>query len=283
MKLLYMPELPEVETLRRELERALVGRVIKSIKILWSKIILPLTPTGFRRKIRGQKITAITRRAKIIFLDLENHLTLAVHLKMTGQLVFQSLQSQGSTSGEFKHTRAILSFTDDSRLYFNDLRKFGWLRLVSAKDKQIMTEKHGLEPLSPEFTLTNFIRALTRYPNRKLKPALLDQTLIAGLGNIYADESCLAAGLRPMRRVKTLTDQEIKKLHRVIKQVLKLALAKGGTSSRNYVRSDGLPGGFFSYLKVYGRGGRPCRHCRTPIVKIKLAGRGAHYCPKCQK
>ncbi|MBI2098006.1 MAG: DNA-formamidopyrimidine glycosylase [Candidatus Vogelbacteria bacterium] len=290
-----MPELPEVETLRRELERALVGRVIKSVKIFWSKTVQPFTPTIFAKQLKNVRVTSIERTAKILFLNLSNGKTLAIHLKMTGQLVFQS---QGSTLGDFKvepliagghpedpkkYTRAVFEFNGRAKLYFNDLRKFGWLRLVSAKDKQIMTEKYGLEPLSPEFTLANFTRALTRYPNRKLKLTLLDQTLIAGLGNIYADESCFAAGLRPRRRVKTLTDKEIKKLHRAIKQILKLALAKGGTSSRNYVRSDGSPGDFFSYLKAYGRSGQPCRRCLTPIAKIKLAGRGAHFCKNCQR
>lgn len=288
-----MPELPEVETLRRELNRVLVNQTIKSGKILWPGSVKPLSLKQFLKKIIGQKIVRVERRAKILFLNFTGGGALAIHLKMTGQLVYRPSTSYllqanklivgGHPEDPTKHTRAIFNFTDDSRLYFNDLRKFGWLKILPAGEVRQIHEQHGLEPLSANFTLKNFTAALKRYPNRRLKQTLLDQTLIAGLGNIYADESCFAAGLRPARRIKTLTSDEIKKLHQAIKNILRRAIKKGGTSARNYVRSDGSRGGFFPLLKVYGHGGRPCRRCQTPIAKIKLAGRGTHFCSKCQR
>jgi len=283
-----MPELPEVETLRRELERALVGRVFRSVKVSWPKTITPLTVTEFSRRLKNQKIESVERRAKILFLDLTNGESLAIHLKMTGQLIFQPGHGKIIGGGQpqsnpFQYTRVVFNFTDDSRLFFNDLRKFGWLRLLPAQDKKILAARHGIEPLSPKFNLKTLAAILQRYPERKLKQILLDQTLIAGLGNIYVDESCFAARLRPARRLKTLRLAEIEKLRRAIKKILRLAVAKGGTSARDYRRSDGSRGGFVPYLKVYGHGGQPCRKCGRPIKKIRLAGRGTHFCSRCQK
>ncbi|MFH1170653.1 MAG: DNA-formamidopyrimidine glycosylase, partial [Candidatus Vogelbacteria bacterium] len=182
-----------------------------------------------------------------------------------------------------KHTRIIFNFADGGQLYFNDLRKFGWLKILSADHKTRLENRHGVEPLSPKFDLETFKTILKRHPNRRLKQTLLDQTLIAGLGNIYADESCFASRIKPARKIKTLSTPEIKKLYRAIKMILKLAIKKGGTSARDYVRSDGSLGNFVPHLKVYGRGGQPCKKCRTLITKIKLAGRGTHFCPQCQK
>ncbi len=290
-----MPELPEVETLRRELARILIGKTFQSGKIFWSGTIKPLSPKQFLDKVVGQKIKKVERRAKVLLFELEeNHL--AIHLKMTGQLIYVPKHGQMISGGHpqqnaFNYTRVIFNLDDGSKLFFNDLRKFGWVRILSADHKKILLEKHGVEPLSPQFTLEKFLEIIKRYPNRRLKQTLLDQSLIAGLGNIYVDESCSTAGLRPARPVKTLTDLELKKLYCAIKKILKLSIKKGGTSSKNYVRSDGSRGGFATCLKVYGRGGEPCKRCspsfgktdRPLIQKIKLAGRGTHYCPKCQK
>jgi len=286
-----MPELPEVETLKRELAVALAGKVIKSVKIFSPETITPLTAAVFNRRLKGQRIESVARRAKILFFNLFGGETLAVHLKLTGQLIFMPHHQQGSTLRVlkvepfkfFKYTRAILNFTDGSQLYFNDLRKFGWLRLLSAKHKQELNERHGLEPLASDFTLKNFTTQLLHYPNRRLKQTLLDQTLVAGLGNIYTDESCFASRVRPTRQIKTLTPGEIKKLYSSIKKILRLAIKKGGTSAKDYVRSDGTAGDFVPHLKVYGRGQLSCKNCGMTIVKIKLAGRGTHFCPKCQK
>ncbi len=282
-----MPELPEVETIRRELERVLVGRRIKSGEVLWTGTIKPLSSKQFLNKVVGQKIKKVERRAKVLLIELEdNHL--GIHLKMTGQLIYQpkrgAMIAGGHPQGNpFNYTRVNFDLDDGSKLYFNDLRKFGWLKILSAGHKKILLEKHGIEPLSPEFTFKKFLELIRRYPNRRLKQTLLDQTLIAGLGNIYVDESCFASHVRPMRRVKSLIPSELKKLYGAIKKILTLSISKGGTSSKNYVRSDGSKGGFVAYLKVYGRGGEKCKKCRTPIIKTKLAGRGTHFCPKCQQ
>ena len=290
-----MPELPEVETIRRELERVLVGQRIESGEILWPGTIKPLSPKQFLKQIVGQKIRQVERRAKVLLIELgDNHL--GIHLKMTGQLVYKPQDSTLKPSkveslitwwhpqpNLFQHTRAIFTLNDGSKLYFNDLRKFGWLKLWSSETKEAWLARFGREPLSPQFNLKTLATIFQCYPDRQLKQILLDQTLIAGLGNIYVDESCFAARLRPARRLKTLQSSEIKKLHWAVKKILKLAIAKGGTSARDYRRSDGSRGGFVPHLKVYGRGGRPCKICRTPITKIKLAGRGTHFCPRCQR
>jgi len=281
-----MPELPEVETLRLELAPVLINARFKSVQVSWPKSVRPLSGARFARVLQGRRIIGLERQAKVLLFKLDNSETLAIHLKMTGQLIYVGSEKTingGHPEDLAKYTRVVFSFADGSILKFNDLRKFGWLKILDTADYQVLTAKHGLEPLSSEFSFENFMRALKRYPNRKLKAALLDQTLIAGLGNIYADESCFAADLLPTRQVKTLKPAELKKLHAAIKRILKLAVAKGGTSVRDYRRSDGNPGGFTRLLKVYGRAGTRCEKCHTPIVKIKLASRGTHYCPKCQR
>lgn len=291
-----MPELPEVETLRRELAKVLPGREIKSVSVLTPKTVSPLSVRQFTSRLRGQKIISVERRAKILLISFQpGRLVLAIHLKMTGQLVFSP---QGSTlkpakveplivgghpEDPKKYTRAIISFVDGSELRFNDLRRFGWLRLLESKAVANLHKHHGLEPLSSDFTIQTLRAIFNQYPKRILKALLLDQTLIAGLGNIYVDESCFAARIKPDRRVATLTPAEKLKLYRVIRSILTLAIKHGGTSARDYRRSDGSRGGFAAYLKVYGRAGQPCKNCRTLIVKIKLTGRGTHYCPRCQR
>lgn len=276
-----MPELPEVETLKRELA-IIVGKKFK-------------TASAFASQLKNKKITSITRRAKILIITLDDNQQLLVHLKMTGQLIFQP--KTGDKKGKlvigghpeknpFKYTRAEFTFTDGGKLYFNDLRKFGWLKLLEPDHANQILDKHGIEPLSKLFTFRTFQSLLQKYPNRKIKQFLLDQTLIAGLGNIYVDEACFLAGIRPTRIVSTLNSQEQKNLHAGIIRVLKLSISKKGTSARNYVRSDGTRGGFVPHLNVYGRKGEECKRCQSKnilIKKIKLVGRGTHFCEKCQK
>ncbi|MCC6290640.1 DNA-formamidopyrimidine glycosylase [Candidatus Nomurabacteria bacterium] len=270
-----MPELPEVETLRRELA-IIAGKRIKST-------------TVFSRQLENKKILGLDRRAKILIITLSDKRKLLIHLKMTGQLIFVPKKGQVILGGHpqenpFKYTRAIFEFTDKSKLYFNDLRKFGWIKLLNESETENILNKHGVEPLSRDFTLSHFQSLLKKYPNRKIKQFLLDQSLIAGLGNIYVDESCFSAKILPTRIVKSLTPVERKNLHSGIVKILKLSVSKKGTSAKNYVRSDGTKGGFVPYLKVYGRKGEGCKRCKkTAITKIKLAGRGTHFCKNCQK
>lgn len=286
-----MPELPEVETLKRELEKGLVGQVINHIQILWPKTVQPETKTSFSKIITDKKIVKLERRAKILLIHLDKESSLAVHLKMTGQLILVPKAGKiilgGHPTTDIQtpgpHTRVIFTFQGGDKLYFNDLRKFGWIKILDEKLKKYINHELGLEPLSKTFTMVKWKNILKKYPRRTIKQTLLDQKLIAGIGNIYADEAVHLSYVLPVRKIQTLTEKEIKNLHKNIVAVLKLSIQKKGTSSKNYVRSDGSRGGFMPYLMVYGRNDQACKSCGTKIVKIKHAGRGTHYCPKCQK
>lgn len=286
-----MPELPEVETIKRELNRKLAGKTISDIEILWHKAVSPTLPKKFQQLVIGKKILKLDRRAKMLFIHLSNNVSLAIHLKMTGQLIFVPQKGKLISGGHptedvqtpGRHTRLILNFKGGDTLYFNDLRKFGWVRILDEKLKKYIQTEVGLEPLEKGFTLKSFSNILERFPNRTVKQVLLDQKLIAGIGNIYADEAAHLSGVLPMRKIKDLKDKEIVDLQKNIIDVLKLSIQKKGTSSKNYRRSNGEMGGFRPYLKVYGRKGLACKKCGTRIEKNKHAGRGTHYCPKCQK
>lgn len=286
-----MPELPEVETIKRELDKELRGKIISGVEILWPKTVAPTLPKDFTKKVIGKKVISLDRRAKMLFIHLSNNTDLLIHLKMTGQLIFVPknghIISGGHPTNDVQtpgqHTRLIFYFKDGDTLYFNDLRKFGWVRIFDDKLKKYILEEFGPEPLSKDFSLTKFNEILNKYHNRTVKQVLLDQKLIAGIGNIYADESAYLSHILPMRKVKTLTNKEMTDLHKNIIAVLKLSIQKKGTSSRNYLRSNGEKGGFVPHLMVYGRHNEKCKKCGTLIKKIKHAGRGTHYCPICQK
>jgi formamidopyrimidine-DNA glycosylase len=286
-----MPELPEVETIKRELAKKLTGKIISGVDILWNKTVAPTLPSYFTKLIVDKKVISLERRAKMLLIHLSGKISLAIHLKMTGQLIFVPQKGQIISGGHptndvqtpGRHTRLIFHFKDKSNLYFNDLRKFGWVRILDEKLKKYLKNDVGIEPLSPTFTVVNFKKILKKYPNRTVKQILLDQKLIAGIGNIYADESAFLSHVLPMRKAKTLTENEITDLHKNIITVLQLSIQKKGTTSKNYLRSNGKKGGFVPYLMVYGRNKEICKKCNTLIEKIKHAGRGTHYCPTCQK
>jgi len=299
-----MPELPEVETLRRELASAVKGKTIKSVKVKVPKMVKPLTPAKFAQQVKNKKILGINRKAKVLIFELSGGLFLLIHLKLTGQLIsapkkLQAIPTTVGTSYKLvvgghsqkggvdnlpnKFTHIIFNFTDGSILYFNDLRKFGWARLVDDLGVAEIIEKHGPEPLTKDFNLAYFLSILERYQNRKIKQVLLDQKLIGGLGNIYCDEACFCAKILPARIVKKIKPGGTKKLFACINQVIKFAIAKKGTSANTYVQLDGRPGGMVPYLKVYGRKGEKCKRCRGVIERIKLNGRGTHFCKTCQK
>jgi len=286
-----MPELPEVETIKRELDKILCGKIISGVEILWPKTVSPTTVINFTKIITGKKIINLERRAKMLLIHLDNKISLIIHLKMTGQLIFVpksgEIISGGHPTNDIqtpgRHTRLIFHFKDKSNLYFNDLRKFGWVKILDEKLKKYIDIEIGIEPLSKNFTLNIFKKILEKYPNKTVKQILLDQHLIVGIGNIYADESAFLSRILPMQKVNTLSEKEMTNLHKNIITVLKLSILKKGTSSKNYLRSNGQKGGFVPYLMVYGRKGETCKRCGTKIVKTKHAGRGTHYCPKCQK
>lgn len=291
-----MPELPEVETIRRDLI-ALIGRKITALNIINPKTASH-SAAFFVSSLVGKKLIKIERRGKLLILVFSGDLFLLIHLKMTGQLIYQSKNKkivgghslaagsyEKSVGGKLpnKHTRAVFYFSGGGELFFNDLRKFGYLKLVDKKElEKILASNYGPEPLTPEFTILQLAKVLK---NRKInvKAVLLNQKLIAGLGNIYVDESLFAAGIRPTRPASGVKPKEIKRLFEEINKLIKRAIAYRGTTFSNYVDSKGQKGNFSRFLKVYGRVGKPCLVCKMPIIKIKIAGRGTHYCPNCQK
>ncbi|MFA6306877.1 MAG: bifunctional DNA-formamidopyrimidine glycosylase/DNA-(apurinic or apyrimidinic site) lyase [Patescibacteria group bacterium] len=284
-----MPELPEVETIVRDLNRGLKNKKIIGIESLDHKVFQ--LSGGKIKEAVGKKIKAVKRRAKMIIIDL-GELSLIVHLKMTGQLVYK-IKTKIIAGGHpilnqaqelpNKFTRVIFRFNDKSALYFNDVRRFGWIKLVSLGELKSIGRSLGVEPLSPKFTLKYFKQVLTHKRKTTIKQFLLDQKYIAGIGNIYADEALFAARLKPVRRVETLRPDEIKKLWLMIPKILRYAIKYRGTSFNDYVDARGQAGNFVKYLQVYGRAGEKCRNCGGIVRKMKLGGRGTHWCDRCQK
>lgn len=272
-----MPELPEVETVVRDLRPHLIGRTIVDAQVRWRKTIALPSAREFERTIRGCKIVAITRRAKYLVIHLnasKQKRFLLIHLRMTGGFHLDSPQTPRD-----KHMHVILKLSDGYELRFRDTRKFGRMWLVD--DPQTVLAKLGPEPL--EISARAFH---TLFEKRRgyLKPLLLDQTFLAGIGNIYADESLWYARLHPLRRAESLTRTERGRLYRAIRHVLTRAIAVGGTSiDVMYKRVNGMSGGFQDSLRAFDREERPCRRCGTPIVKTIVGQRGTHYCPTCQK
>jgi formamidopyrimidine-DNA glycosylase len=286
-----MPELPEVETVRRGLQTLITGRIIKAASHDTPKSF-PNTPADIQQFLIGATITEVRRRAKVLLIDLSTKYSLVIHLKMTGQLVFRGEAVFGaghpndSLIGELpdRSTRATLTFTDDSHLYFNDQRKFGWMKLLPTLEVPNIDfmKKVGPEPLEKDFSATDFAERFTRRARTSIKAALLDQTVVAGVGNIYADESLWGAKIHPKRLVGGVTRTEFDKLYTELRGVMNLAIAKGGSTDKNYVNAEGKRGSYMDFARVFRREGLPCPRCGTTIIKFKAAGRGTHICPVCQ-
>jgi formamidopyrimidine-DNA glycosylase len=286
-----MPELPEVETVRRGLQSLIVGLKIKDVSHDTPKSF-PNATADAQAFLIGSSITEVRRRAKVLLIDLSSGYTLVIHLKMTGQLVFRGEAVFGaghpsdSLIGELpdRSTRVTLTFTDDSHLYFNDQRKFGWMKLLPTLEVPNIDfmKKVGPEPLEAAFTAGEFSERFKRRSKTSIKAALLDQTVIAGVGNIYADESLWGAKIHPKRLVNTITDAEFKKLYLELRSVMNLAIEKGGSTDKNYVNAEGKRGSYMDFARVFRREGKPCPRCGTTIIKFKAAGRGTHICPHCQ-
>lgn len=287
-----MPELPEVETVRRGLEKLIVGKTVKSITHDTEKSF-PNDPAVVSQFAVGTTILSVKRRAKVLLIELSSDYTLMVHLKMTGQMVFVGAERFGaghpndSLVGILpdKSTRVIIEFSDSSTLYFNDQRKFGWMKLLPNHmvSNDSFMQKVGPEPLDLSFTDTLFASRIRKRANTTIKAALLDQTVLAGVGNIYADESLWGAKIHPSSIVKYVPDQALKMLHHELLAVLNLAIEKGGSTDRNYVNAEGKRGSYIDFARVFRRQGNPCSRCQTIIEKARVAGRGTHYCPTCQK
>lgn len=286
-----MPELPEVETVRRGLSNLIIGKVIRKETHDTNKGF-PNTPSDIRQFLLGASVTDVRRRAKVLMIDLSTGYSLLVHLKMTGQLVFvgETRFGAGHPNDSLvnqlpdKSTRVTLQFEDGSNLFFNDQRKFGWMRLLPTTEIENtpFMQKVGPEPLSAEFTVEDFAQRLARRPKTNIKAALLDQSVIAGIGNIYADESLWGARIHPTRLVSSLTPQEIALLYTEMRDVMNLAIQKGGSSNSTYVTAEGKKGSYMDFARVFRREGLACPRCGSIIEKSRVAGRGTHTCPVCQ-
>ncbi len=286
-----MPELPEVETVKRGLEKLLVGKTIAKTWHDWPKSF-PNAKSDVDEFVIGATVIAIQRRAKVLLIELSTNHTLVTHLKMTGQLVYRGTTSFGaghpndSLIGQLpdKSTRVIVEFSDASKLYFNDQRKFGWMKLFATLEVPEIDfmKRVGPEPLEDDFTAKQFSERFKRRANTSIKAALLDQTVVAGVGNIYADESLWGAQIDPRRKVASISKEEFTKLYEELRAVMNLAIEKGGSTDRNYVNAEGKRGSYMDFARVFRRDGLACPRCGNTISKIRHAGRGTHLCETCQ-
>jgi len=286
-----MPELPEVETVRRGLANLIIGKVVVG-EVHDTEKGFPNTPQDVRQFLIGASVTDVRRRAKVLIIDLSTDYSLLIHLKMTGQLVFVGETRFGaghpndSLINELpdKSTRVTLTFSDETKLFFNDQRKFGWMRLMPTVEiaNTAFMQKVGPEPLSTDFTTNDFIQRLSRRPKTNIKAALLDQSVVAGIGNIYADESLWGAKIHPTRLVSDVTEAEKGELYTEMRAVMNLAIEKGGSSNSTYVNAEGKKGSYMDFARVFRREGLECPRCGAVIEKSRVAGRGTHVCPVCQ-
>ncbi|MFA6081826.1 MAG: bifunctional DNA-formamidopyrimidine glycosylase/DNA-(apurinic or apyrimidinic site) lyase [Patescibacteria group bacterium] len=287
-----MPELPEVETLKNGLKTVLIGQKLASVQINKPKMWRGLSSD----QLVNQTIQSIDRLAKMLVINWSNNLTLIVHLKMTGQLIFVDKAGEeiagGHPDDQFvakqpsKYTHIIFDFLSGDHLYFNDMRQFGYAHLIASDQ---LEQEHqqianiGVDPFVADFTPEYLFKHFQDKPKTSVKQVIMDQSVVAGIGNIYADESLFEAKIAPTRPAKSITEVESTKLHQAIINILKLGINLGGTSYKDYVHHDGKKGTMQDHLKVYRRGGLPCVECGGKISRITIGGRGTHFCPHCQK
>ncbi|MGH7234081.1 MAG: bifunctional DNA-formamidopyrimidine glycosylase/DNA-(apurinic or apyrimidinic site) lyase [Candidatus Saccharimonadales bacterium] len=288
-----MPELPEVETIKRGLSKLIINKQVAKVDFDTAKSF-PNASADVNRFLIGSKVKAISRRGKALLVELSSGYTLIVHLRMTGQLVYNGGKvhfGAGHPSDSLinllpdNSTRATITFTDKSKLYFNDQRKFGWMRLhPSALISDIdFFRRLGPEPLAPGFGWQQLATRLKTRPRSAVKAALLDQSVLAGVGNIYADESLWGAKIHPATIVMALSNEDFKALHTALIKVLTLSIERGGSTDRNYVDAEGKRGSYLEFASVFRRQNLPCPRCAATIIKTRVAGRGTHYCPQCQQ
>lgn len=275
-----MPELPEVETYVRDLTPLLREQTITGVTVLWPRIIAAPTVAQFMEGVLGQRFTSFSRRGKYMLLGLNSGNTLLVHLRMTGRVIVYAQPMMPD-----KHTHVVFDLADGGQIHYQDSRKFGRLWLVT--EPGTLLAKLGVEPFAPTFEV-NYLAAKLSSRTATIKALLLDQSIVAGVGNIYADESLFLAGIHPARPGNSLTNVEIKKLHSAVQQVLARAIAQHGSSLgrssvQNYARPGGEFGEFQEEHKVFQRTGEPCLACSQPIQRIVLGQRSTHFCPICQQ
>ena len=272
-----MPEMPEVETVRRTLLPLIKGKTIKEVTVWYPKII-----TGdakeFKQQLVGKKITTIDRYAKYLLIRLSGNLTVVSHLRMEGKYRLVKINTKKD-----KHDHVQIVFSDNSALRYNDVRKFGRMQLIKTGTEKEKTgiSKLGAEPNSAAFTVSYLQNGLAR-KKKNIKNTLLDQSVVAGLGNIYVDEVLWETKIHPLSQANTIPAEKVAQLHDNINSLIELAIAERGTTIHTYLDANGKTGGFQKMLQVYGHKGEPCVRCGTPLEKIKVNGRGTTFCPECQ-
>ncbi len=287
-----MPELPEVETLKLGLQKYIIGKKILDIEVKVAKLF-----QGDKKNIIGAKITGVKRIGKGLIIELDNKFCLAIHLKMTGQMIYQGKETKGivlskKTGGDLpsKYSHVIFTLSNNAKLYFNDLRKFGWIRVLKRNEaeKLPLFSEMGPEPYEKtdlkreKLTLEKFKDILSK-SNLAIKVLLMDQKRIGGIGNIYANEALFIAGINPKRKAKELTNKETEKLFKAIFTVIKKGIKYGGSSDENFINVLGQEGKYQQHFLVYNRKGQNCVQCGEKILKIRLGQRGTYYCKACQK
>ena len=287
-----MPELPEVETVKLGLSKLIPGLTITGVSYDTPKSF-PNAKADVDQFMIDADIDKVARRAKVLLIELSSKYSLVIHLKMTGQMVYVGTERFGaghpneSLIGSLpdKSTRVTIDFDNGAHLFFNDQRKFGWMRLLPTAEVPNIDffKKLGPEPLAADFTAKDFKARLLRRPKSNIKAVLLDQTVIAGVGNIYADESLWGAKIHPETLVKDLTTAKINLLFKELQYVLRISIEKGGSTDRNYVNAEGKKGSYMSFARVFRREGQLCPRCGNTVKKTRVAGRGTHLCPHCQK
>lgn len=283
-----MPELPEVESIRLHLEKKLIGRKFTDLSYDWPKKFI-----GEKNNVLNSKIIAVRRLGKVLIFDFANNNSLLFHLKLTGQIILQKGKDRIAGGHPIpplnrpvpnSTTRVIFKLDDGSTMYFNDLRKFGWVKIMSTSDveKEPLVESLGPDPLTGAFALNYFAEKLAKR-SIPVKVAIMDQKLVGGVGNIYANEALFLAKVDPKRKASNLSEKEMEAVYKGIIGVLKTGVKYGGASAASYIKPDGEEGVYLKYAYVYNRAGEKCKICGTKIAKMKLGGRGTYFCPSCQK
>lgn len=273
-----MPELPEVETIKKTLEEKLRHRKVSGVEILLQKVTPGASPEEWERRLVGRKWVGLERRGKYLVLEVDSGDRVIAHLGMTGRLLFRPAGGERA-----RHTHVVFHLEGGHELHYVDPRQFGRLRLAGPGDTLPPgMASLGIEPLSPAFTAGR-LAALLRGRGGRIKSLLLNQSLVAGLGNIYADEVLFRAGIHPLREASSLSPAELARLHRAIRETIREAIRYRGTTIADYVDGEGQPGGFAFLLRVYGREGQACTSCGEEIQRLIIGGRSSHFCPRCQQ
>ena len=290
-----MPELPEVEVIRSGLSELIAKKTIEKVNVLNAKSFQAST-SSIDVFVNNSTILSVKRRAKILLIELSSGYSLVVHLKMTGQLLFRDNQNKsknfagGHPSDSFlsvlpdNHTRVELIFTDSTTLFFNDMRKFGWIKLLPTTE---LKEEKFIAKLGPEPLIGNptpeYLKRMSRHPKSLVKAALLNQEIVAGIGNIYADEALWGAMIHPKTRVENLSKKQLEDILNAAIEVMSFSINKGGSTDRNYLNAKGEKGSYLTFANVFRKEGKPCPRCGHVIEKIRVAGRGTHICSNCQQ